>query len=63
MKEFKSKNQEQLVDEKKTIKDKANYRYEEKQKMQNVRLPEIKKGKEESIINRKNSKVKTTEQK
>lgn len=39
MNEFKSKNQEHLRDEKKTIKDKANYRYEEKEKMQNVRLP------------------------
>lgn len=39
MNEFKSKNQEQFGNEKKTIKDKANYRYEEKEKMQNVRLP------------------------
>lgn len=63
MNEFKSKNQEQFGNEKKTIKDKANYRYEEKERMQNVRLPEIKKSKEENIINRKNSKVKTNEQK
>lgn len=63
MNEFKSKNQEQFGNEKKTVKDKANYRYEEKEKMQNVRLPELKKSKEESVINRKNSKVKTTEQK
>lgn len=63
MNEFKSKNQEQFGNEKKTVKDKANYRYEEKEKMQNVRLPELKKSKEENIINRKNSKVKTTEQK
>lgn len=63
MNEFKSKNQEQFGNENKTIKDKANYRYEEKEKMQNVRLPELKKSKEENIINRKNSKVKTTEQK
>lgn len=63
MNEFKSKNQEQFGNGKKTIKDKANYRYEEKEKMQNVRLPEIKKSKEENIINRKNSKVKTNEQK
>ncbi len=51
MEQFKSKSQEQTLKERREVaeKDRINHRNQEKEKMQNVRLPDIKQKKEQPL--------------